>query len=57
MIVKIGVIVFIWTISVAGWGTVIEGERVDLLLGEERGDIQSESIVNINEEDGWLGAS
>ena len=55
MIVKMGVL-FFWT-SVAGWGTVIEGERVDLLLGEESGDIQSESIVNINEEDGWLGAS
>ena len=37
MIVKMGVS-FFWT-SVAGWGTVIEGERVDLLLlGEERGD-------------------
>ena len=37
---------------------MIEGERVDLLLlGEERGDIQSEPLVNINEEDGWLGAS
>ena len=37
---------------------MIEGERVDLLLlGEERGDIQSESIVNINEGDDWSGAS
>ena len=51
MIVKMGVS-FFWT-SVAGWGTVIEGERVDLLLlGEERGDIQSEPLVNINEEGG-----
>ena len=61
MIVKMGVIVFMWTTSVAGWGTVIEGERVEavdlLLLGEKRGDIQSESIVNINKEDGWSGAS
>ena len=35
-----------------------KGERVDLLLlGEKRGDMKSESIVNINEEDGWLGPS
>ena len=36
----------------------ILGERVDLLLlGEKRGDILSKSIVDINEEDGWLSAS
>ena len=53
MIVKMGVL-FVWT-SVAGWGTVIEGERVlDLLwLGEKRG----RHVVRVDcehQRGGWL---